>query len=1028
MQIYNKTIERKENIMLKEFKNPSNQYRPIPFWSWNDKLEKEELEYQIEEMKGAGVGGFFMHARSGLKVDYLSEEWFDCIQTGINKVKEVGLDAWAYDEEGWPSGFAGGIVPALSPDFHAKFMTMEVHTTTKTVELDAMIAIYIYHITNQTYERIDKKDNYVCKAGEELLAFRRHTNPFYVDTMNKRAIDAFLESTHQVYYEKYKEDFGTHMKGFFTDEPRLACNNFGELPWSDDLPGEFLKKYQYDILDHLPALYKKTESYEKYRYDFWEMVNEMFVQNYMKTIYDWCEEHGCKSTGHIMMEESIFSQMTSSGGVMPFYEYLHIPGIDWLRRCISSPVIGKQVGSVACQLEKKQVLTESFALCGWNVSFEELKWIAEWQFVNGVNQICQHLQGYTIKGVRKRDYPPSLFTQQTWWGEYKKFNDYLGRLCAILSVGDQMADVLLLHPMRSGFITYDGTRTDEIRILDDEFTNISQMLSSQHISYHFGDETIIKKHGSVVENQFVVGKIGYKTVIMPHMYAIDGKTVFLLLEFITNGGKVLTMGRFPTFTNGSYENLKQLQSLVIPSNKDNLRYMMKNSNLLTLSVEQEKEEVEQISYLQRDTDGATILFFVNHDQALSYDTTITIMGQSCKVTRLIAETGDTKLISYDTMDGDTHFNLSFAPMQSYIILLEKEKANQKVEQEESLKEVVALGEDWTIEKMALNSMTLDTCRYQIDGGEIEDPINVIKLQTLLLEKQKTCEVALYFDFQVDMNLNDNKEFYVVVEDVCLYQLQVNGSKISDKDIGWWKDKSFKKVDIKDYVKQGENQLILTTTFSQPQKVYDVLFGENVYETEKNKITYDIEIENIYLLGDFGVISQSAYEYIERNALRTKGPFSIVDLPTTLKAKDFTTNGLLFFAGDLSVSQFLQIKKEDNKRIILHYGKQNAPLVNIYVNGSLVKSSMWEPYEVDITDEVNDGENRITMDVFASNRNLFGPHHHIDGEVFHVGTESFTGKWSWVERKSEADATDIVDKDKDYWTDSYCFVDFGLKVR
>ncbi len=44
-------------MLLEEFKNPSNQYRPIPFWSWNDKLEKEEIRYQIDEMKKARVGG-----------------------------------------------------------------------------------------------------------------------------------------------------------------------------------------------------------------------------------------------------------------------------------------------------------------------------------------------------------------------------------------------------------------------------------------------------------------------------------------------------------------------------------------------------------------------------------------------------------------------------------------------------------------------------------------------------------------------------------------------------------------------------------------------------------------------------------------------------------------------------------------------------------------------------------------------------------------------------------------------------------
>lgn len=196
-------------------------------------------------------------------------------------------------------------------------------------------------------------------------------------------------------------------------------------------------------------------------------------------------------------------------------------------------------------------------------SFEELKWIAEWQFVNGVNLICQHAQDYTLKGVCKRDYPPSLFIQQTWWNDYNKFMDYLGRLCVVLSQGNQTADVLLIHPMHSGYILYDGTRSDEMRLLDDKFTEASETLSGKHISYHFGDETIIRNHGSVNGDTFVVGEISYKTVILPQMYAIDGRTLELLLEFIDNGGTVLSMGRFPDFTNGDMSKLAVLESKVI---------------------------------------------------------------------------------------------------------------------------------------------------------------------------------------------------------------------------------------------------------------------------------------------------------------------------------------------------------------------------------------------------------------------------------------------------------------------------------
>ena len=85
-----------------------DKYRPIPFWSWNDKLENERLGEQIDSMREAGIGGFIMHARGGLETEYMSEEWFDRIDYCTEKGGALGMRPFAYDENGWPSGFAGG--------------------------------------------------------------------------------------------------------------------------------------------------------------------------------------------------------------------------------------------------------------------------------------------------------------------------------------------------------------------------------------------------------------------------------------------------------------------------------------------------------------------------------------------------------------------------------------------------------------------------------------------------------------------------------------------------------------------------------------------------------------------------------------------------------------------------------------------------------------------------------------------------------------------------------------------------------
>ena len=111
---------------IKNFlKNPPSMYRPVPFWSWNTKLDTEETKWQINEMKNVGMGGFFMHARGGLTTEYLGKEWMDNVKTSVNEAEKLDMHAWGYDENGWPSGFGSDAVNGLGIEYQQKYLRME---------------------------------------------------------------------------------------------------------------------------------------------------------------------------------------------------------------------------------------------------------------------------------------------------------------------------------------------------------------------------------------------------------------------------------------------------------------------------------------------------------------------------------------------------------------------------------------------------------------------------------------------------------------------------------------------------------------------------------------------------------------------------------------------------------------------------------------------------------------------------------------------------------------------------------------
>ena len=108
-----------------DFKKIDKNYRPIPFWSWNEKLNLNESKRQIRLMNSAGMGGFFMHARGGLQTEYMGDEWFENVEASADEAGALDMVAWAYDENGWPSGFGNGAVNGMGVEYQQKYLRVD---------------------------------------------------------------------------------------------------------------------------------------------------------------------------------------------------------------------------------------------------------------------------------------------------------------------------------------------------------------------------------------------------------------------------------------------------------------------------------------------------------------------------------------------------------------------------------------------------------------------------------------------------------------------------------------------------------------------------------------------------------------------------------------------------------------------------------------------------------------------------------------------------------------------------------------
>ena len=90
------------------FVDPPSEYRSAPLWVWHEEITKEGIDFQMRSFKEAGIGGVFVHPRPGLLIEYLSDEWFQLFDFAVQKGRELDMKVWIYDENSYPSGFAGG--------------------------------------------------------------------------------------------------------------------------------------------------------------------------------------------------------------------------------------------------------------------------------------------------------------------------------------------------------------------------------------------------------------------------------------------------------------------------------------------------------------------------------------------------------------------------------------------------------------------------------------------------------------------------------------------------------------------------------------------------------------------------------------------------------------------------------------------------------------------------------------------------------------------------------------------------------
>lgn len=972
--------------------------KSLCFWSWNDEITEKGINEQLYDFASGKFQGVIVHARAGLTIGYMSDRWFELFNYTVQVAKELQLDVYIYDEDGWPSGFAGGLVPACGEEYCFRHLNYT---------FDASKVDWEHFV--QAFARLDDK-HYIMvdkKSEDASLYFYYSYDSHYVDLLNPKVTEKFIAVTHEEYKKRFGDYFGNVIKGVFTDEPQVH----GNLPWTVDIEERFESACGYSFRVNMWLLAVQGDGYEKFRFDFWNFVGDEYKNNFTQKISDWCKDNNLLFTGHFAKEDGLVAQVGSSGGVMNHYEVMQLPGIDYLGNRNTSVVLPKQVSSVANQMGITDVLSETFGCAGWNVSFSQLAWIWSRQSVLGITTPCLHLAAYSIGGRRKRDYPAFFSYQEPWWDVFPRFSTWMLETNRLMREGKRLVNTLVISPI--SFLmqeTGGGKQTGAISVSAKYRVLVENLLDAQ-IDCELADERSLMRHAYVEDNYLVVGQCRYKYVFVPTTPMLRKSTVILLKEYMKNGGVLFFVEEMPVKDeNGDIVQWEGCSYRIVQNRRDYL-------DKLALW-----KPIERTCVLLDAEEKNTASDILVHVRQVKQHKRIHVWNGRSDDRKLIlkmdGEFGLKKInrVSNEMQNVITEISGPYTYLE-FVLRGKEDVVFETVEpyevQHYSLVQEKRIRQ-CQVSLLEQNALTLDYASVKLLDGTYSEkkPVHQITDEIYNTNLAKEKEICVKYEFVCEAELTQH-DVMLAIEDRALKHIYVNGIAIDMKKSVRWFDHCIGKYFIDAQIQMGHNEVVLLYEMSHNVRNVNI---EEVFETERNRFFYPVEVESIYVCGTFDV-KHSPFEKHPGYVTCSPNGFQISAM-TEKQLGDFTRQGMCFYRGNVAMD-FDYNYENSSHQVTVGLLDYNAVAVKVYMGGQEFCLFAGNE-EVNITEALAEGNNHIRVILYGSNRNLLGPHHHVKGEPKLTGPSTFYGK------KGFEDFVSADIREMSTWNNDYAFVPFGCE--
>lgn len=684
----------------------------LPFF-WQHGEEESVLRDAMEKIRATGIRAVCVESRP--HPDFMGERWWRDMDIIVDEAKARGMKVWILDDAHFPTGYANGAAEQADdrlkkwhltykaydvkgPLARHRFAAGDGDAKERLVAVSACARIdgdslavdgEFIDLTERVQDgwvRWDVPEGlyrvFVVTRRLEAAAGRNN----YINLLVGDSVKLLLDAVYEPHYERYREEFGHTIAGFFSDEPGfyngaepdpfrfdMQIGTDMPLPWCDELPERLDEALGAGARACLPGLWHEAGGRtDALRYAYMETITGLYRQHFTRQLGEWCQARGVEYIGHIIEDNNAHARLGPSCG--HFFRALRgqhmsgidavlqqiMPGMDYAHASMAAHGVADgefyhyglaKLGSSAAHIDpaaRGRAMCELYGAYGWVEGLTLMKWLTDHMLVRGINHFVPH--AFSEKAFPDPDCPPHFYARGNN-PQYRHMHvlfNYANRAAHLLNGGRSAASVAVLY---HGEAEWTGRAMP--------FQKVGKELMQAQIDYDVVPLEDVAA-GALADGKLTVGNGVYRCLVVPYAEKLPLAAIGQIGGLLSRGFPVYFVEGIPQPFDGD----GRASCLPADAGIVALADVAPALRLLGIHDIEPADRLPELRYYRYEHDSFGVTMFFNESVSREASTVI----KTRRPGRRYAYDGFANTLSDYPMLDDETFPIRLAPSESLILV------------------------------------------------------------------------------------------------------------------------------------------------------------------------------------------------------------------------------------------------------------------------------------------------------------------------------------------------------------------------